>query len=102
VLKETPDPDNSSSTLDSRTTGREIVKTVNIEHGYNGRIVLKNINLSIKQGDLVLIYGLNGTGKLHLLKILAGYLKPKKGRVERKGRILYIPQNTLLFSQRKL
>jgi len=102
VLKETPDPDNSSSTLDSRTTGREIVKTVNIEHGYNGRIVLKNINLSIKQGDLVLIYGLNGTGKTTLLKILAGYLKPKKGRVERKGRILYIPQNTLLFSQRKL
>lgn len=45
----------------------------------------------------MLIYGENGSGKTTLLKILAGYMKPTKGLIVRRARVIYIPQNILLF-----
>jgi energy-coupling factor transport system ATP-binding protein len=44
-----------------------------------------------------MIYGPNGSGKTTLLKILAGYLKPWRGRIYRDADMMYIPQNISLF-----
>jgi ABC-type polysaccharide/polyol phosphate transport system ATPase subunit len=49
---------------------------------------LKNINLSIKQGERVGIIGENGSGKTTLLKILAGITTPTTGKVEKRGRVV--------------
>lgn len=43
--------------------------------------VLRNINLSIKQGEFVAIIGNNGSGKSTLLKLIVGLIKPTRGRV---------------------
>ncbi|MCX8185129.1 MAG: ATP-binding cassette domain-containing protein [Sulfolobales archaeon] len=62
--------------------------------------LLKGVNLTASsRNSTIAIYGLNGSGKSTLLKLIAGYLSPSKGRIERSSRIktIYIPQNIYLF-----
>jgi iron complex transport system ATP-binding protein len=42
--------------------------------------IQKDLNLSIKQGELICLIGPNGTGKSTLLKTLSGLLKPLQGK----------------------
>lgn len=49
---------------------------------------LKKINLSIKRGDRIGIFGPNGSGKTTLLKIISGITKPTTGTVEKYGKII--------------
>jgi energy-coupling factor transporter ATP-binding protein EcfA2 len=48
---------------------------------YEEEYVLKRISLKIEKRDIHIVMGPNGSGKSTLLKILAGILKPQKGRV---------------------
>ncbi|MEI9897785.1 MAG: ABC transporter ATP-binding protein [Chthoniobacter sp.] len=48
---------------------------------------LKNVNLEIRDGDVVGIIGRNGSGKSTLLKILSKITAPTEGRALIKGRI---------------
>lgn len=47
----------------------------------------QDINFEIERGDSVALIGLNGCGKSTLLKIIAGVLKPTKGKVTVNGTI---------------
>ncbi len=68
---------------------------------YQSEPVLKNINFSVEEGELVAILGPNGAGKTTLLKIILGLLKPQKGEVrifglppeKARGIVGYVPQN---------
>lgn len=51
---------------------------------------LKNISLSIKQGETVGVLGKNGAGKSTLLKILTGVTTPTSGSVKVNGKIAAI------------
>ena len=48
---------------------------------------LKDINLTIKKGEVVGIVGLNGSGKSTMLKVISGILRPSTGTAEVKGSI---------------
>lgn len=52
-----------------------------IEHQFGENVVLKNINLEIQDGELFTLLGPSGCGKTTILRIIAGFLKPTKGRV---------------------
>lgn len=54
---------------------------------YTEREVLKDINLTIKKGEVVGLIGENGCGKSTLLKLMTGILYPEQGSVEIKGRV---------------
>ncbi len=43
--------------------------------------VLRNVNISVKEGELVAIIGSNGAGKTTLLKTIAGLVKARKGKI---------------------
>ena len=57
------------------------------EHAKERHLALKNINLSIKKGDILGIIGANGAGKSTLLKIISRITSPTKGEVKIRGRI---------------
>ena len=48
---------------------------------------LKEVNIEVRQGELVGIVGRNGAGKSTLLKILSRITKPTRGRVTIHGRV---------------
>lgn len=58
---------------------KELVKDYN--YGANMQNVLKNINISIKQGDIITIMGESGSGKTTLLNCLALLETPTSGKI---------------------
>ena len=51
------------------------------------RVVLKKINLEIKQGETVALIGNNGSGKSTLLKLMTKIYYPTRGRVITQGKL---------------
>lgn len=57
---------------------------VNIEHvkkAFGNNVVLKDVNLQIKEGESVCTLGKSGTGKSVILQCIAGLLKPDEGKI---------------------
>jgi branched-chain amino acid transport system ATP-binding protein len=65
-----------------------VLSLEDIEAGYYERVVLKNIKMETKKNEIVLLIGPNGAGKSTLLKVVAGILKPWKGKVKFEGKEL--------------
>ncbi len=59
----------------------ELIELKNICASYNGKIILKDINLKIRENDFIGIIGPNGGGKTTLLRVILGLLKPYKGEL---------------------
>ena len=58
------------------------IETQNLSFSYNSKTgTLKDINISINEGEFVAILGHNGSGKSTLAKILVGLLPEYTGKV---------------------
>ena len=88
-----------------------MIKIDHLSKKYNDNVVLDDISLEIKQGDVVGIIGPSGTGKSTLLRCVNRLETPEKGTVtigdkviglsERKPKeLLYLRQNTGMVFQR--
>ena len=53
--------------------------------GTNKQDVLKDINLSVEEGEFLVLLGFSGTGKTTLINLMAGLEQPTKGSVTFKG-----------------
>ncbi|MDQ7056253.1 MAG: ATP-binding cassette domain-containing protein [Persephonella sp.] len=56
------------------------VKDLTVKLG--GRVIIEEVSLNIKEGEIVAIVGPNGGGKTTLIKSCLGLIKPSKGYVE--------------------
>jgi nitrate/nitrite transport system ATP-binding protein len=56
-----------------------------VAKSYGMTPVLRDVNLSVHEGDFVSIIGYSGTGKTTLISIIAGMLKPDRGAVRMAG-----------------
>jgi energy-coupling factor transport system ATP-binding protein len=62
-------------------TDEPLVALQGITAGYDGRPVLQDCSLVLHQGDFAALVGPNGAGKTTLARVLAGLLRPRRGRV---------------------
>ncbi|ABA05332.1 ABC transporter, ATPase subunit [Nitrobacter winogradskyi Nb-255] len=78
-------------------------RTVHFRRGT--RVILDDITISLKSGEIVALLGANGAGKSTLFRILLGFLKPERGELRLNDsrlaefsrralaqRIAYVPQ----------
>lgn len=63
------------------------IKLMKRELHFEQFLALKDVSVTIEQGDVFGIVGLNGSGKSTLLKVISGILKPTKGTVKTVGTI---------------
>lgn len=79
-----------------------VIEIKNLNFGYNEKLILKDINLKVDEGDFLAISGQNGSGKTTLIKILTGELKKQDGEINILGKAIesiddfsdigYVPQ----------
>ena len=73
-----------------------LITLENINKTYSEKVLLKDVNLNINEGDKIGLIGLNGAGKSTLLKILTGRDEFFDGKVSKSKnvRIEYLAQDT--------
>lgn len=59
----------------------DIIEIEELNFGYSGEYVLKNLNMKIERGEFAVIQGNNGSGKSTLLKLILGELKRDSGSI---------------------
>ena len=86
----------------------------NIVAGYgSGPNILKGLSLTVESGKTYCIIGPNGAGKSTLIKVIAGLLKPREGKITFEGEVIsglradqvlqrglcYVPSDRSLFPE---
>jgi len=59
-----------------------LLQAENITKAFGDKLVLNNISIECKKGEILGIFGRNGTGKSSLLKIIFGTLKYDNGSLK--------------------
>ncbi|MDE0844119.1 MAG: ATP-binding cassette domain-containing protein, partial [Psychrobacter pacificensis] len=68
----------NSSVSNSNDTGAQALIAKDSDHSGN---ILKDVNLTLRRGDVVFLIGANGSGKSTLAKIITGIFTPTTGAV---------------------
>lgn len=69
---------------------RQRLKALLLGRGGSQHWVLRDISLTLDQGQCIGVVGDNGAGKSSLLKLIAGTLQPTEGLMRRQGRVTAI------------
>jgi len=88
-----------------------LVEVQDLGKEFHGRWVLRDVNFTVKKGEILGFLGPNGAGKTTTMRIITGYLPPSVGKVkvagydvaenplEVKRRIGYLPENPPLYRE---
>jgi branched-chain amino acid transport system ATP-binding protein len=75
-----------------------LLEVENVYAGYgSGGDILQGVDLRLEKGDYLCIIGPNGAGKSTLMRVIAGVLGPRKGRVVFEGRDIGSRRPDLVF-----
>lgn len=88
----------------------EILKAVDINKSFEDNYVLKDVSITLNEGEIVSLLGVSGSGKTTLFNVLSGIYTPDSGKVYLKGedvtgkpgKISYMLQKDLLFPYRRV
>jgi len=61
-----------------------------------GRVVLREVDVAVRAGQIVQVRGANGAGKTSLLRVLAGVAAPRGGTAVRAGTVAFVPERLAL------
>lgn len=75
-----------------------ILTVSNLNHGFGGREILKNVSFRLLKGEHVGLIGANGEGKSSFMNIITGKLEPDEGQIEwsKRVRVGYLDQHAVL------
>nr|WP_269330219.1 sugar ABC transporter ATP-binding protein [Kineosporia babensis] len=62
-----------------------VLRAESIVHDYSGVVVLREVDLAIRGGEIHALLGQNGSGKSTLIKVLTGALSPSSGQLSLDG-----------------
>ena len=88
----------------------EILRAENIYKSFGTNEVLKGVDITLNEGEIVGLLGVSGSGKTTLFNILSGIYSPDRGRVflgeeditGKPGKVSYMLQKDLLFPYRRV
>ncbi len=88
----------------------EKLEVRNVSKSFDGKLILDDVSLTLREGELVCLLGVSGGGKTTLFNIISGLLLPDAGHVfldgedvtGKPGRISYMLQKDLLFPYRTI
>jgi energy-coupling factor transport system ATP-binding protein len=85
---------------DAPVPGPSLVRAEGLRVERGGRPVLHGVDLDVRAGEVVALFGRNGAGKTTLLRALAGLDPPARGSVTTSAAVGCVPQdpNALLFA----
>ncbi|EAT59495.1 ABC transporter ATP-binding protein [Chlorobium ferrooxidans] len=89
-----------------------MLKIENLQAGYGEMVVLRNINISLSEGEIVSVVGSNGAGKSTLLKAISGIIRSsgtitfnhhsltalQAHRIVERG-VVHVPEGRKIFSE---
>ena len=58
-----------------------MIKVTSISKSFGKKKILENLNLEVKNGEILSLLGPNGCGKTTLLNILSGLLRQNEGNI---------------------
>ncbi|APM40843.1 ABC transporter [Clostridium kluyveri] len=59
----------------------EVLKLENVSKSIGKREIVKNLNLTVNEGEIFGFLGPNGSGKTTTIKMIVGFLKPTRGEI---------------------
>ena len=62
-------------------SGKDVLRLDSVSVGYGKQVLLREVSLSIRQGERIALIGENGTGKSTLIKTIIGSLPPLAGDI---------------------
>ena len=78
---EQPQTPDLAETTSSPIAGHILMRAEGLRKIFGGQVALNNIELSLREGEIVLLQGVNGSAKTTLLNILTGNLAPDAGTI---------------------
>lgn|SRR5690625_179620 len=58
-----------------------MINVTKVEQAFGKKVILQDVNFSMKKGEIVGLLGPSGSGKTTLIKTLIGMIRPAKGQV---------------------
>tara|TARA_B110000879_G_scaffold127736_1_gene168334 strand:+ start:3746 stop:5593 length:1848 start_codon:yes stop_codon:yes gene_type:complete len=80
ILDAEPETDNGTAELDLAQGGFEF-RDINFQYSADGRMILQNINLSVKPGETIALVGSSGSGKTTLVSLIARFYNHGEGSI---------------------
>lgn len=74
-----------------------ILELISVSHRYGQVSVLHDLNLVIREHEIVVLVGPSGCGKTTILNLLSGHIKPISGGIQRRGKIRMVYQQDGLY-----
>ena len=88
----------------------EKLEVRHVSLAFDGKPVLRDVSLTLREGELVCLLGVSGGGKTTLFNVISGLLRPDEGQVfldgedvtGKPGQISYMLQKDLLLPYRTI